>query len=132
MSQQLCVGILLLTGFVSAQHRVDPRNSYYRVICIVPMVGTGTPADPKRPMYAPWPLSQDPNGIIAFTFEPSDDGQLALVEFVARTRAAFQTILSDPSITTFEKGKAAKADVEAAVKKFRKDFDMDKFGTVMP
>jgi hypothetical protein len=132
MSRKLCIGMLLLTGLSSAQHRVDPRNSYNRVICVVPIVGNGTPLDPKRPMYAPWPLSQDPNGIIAFTFELSDDGQRAIVEFVARTRAAFQTILSDTSITAFEKGKAAKADVEAAVKKARKDFDMDKFGTVMP
>jgi hypothetical protein len=132
MSRKLCIGFLLLACSLCAQHRVDPRNSYNRIICVVPLVGKGTPVDPKRPMYAPWPRSEDPNGIIAFTFEPSDDGQFAVVEFVARTRAAFQTILSDASITTFEKGKAAKADVETAVKKVRKNFDMDTFGTVMP
>jgi hypothetical protein len=132
MSFKLCTAALLLGSILSAQHRVDPQNSYSRLICVVPLVGTGSPADPKRPKYAPWPPSQDPNGIIAFTFQPSDDGQLAVVEFVARNRDAFQTILSDKSITVFEKGKATKADIENAVKQHRQDFDMDKFGMVMP
>jgi hypothetical protein len=121
-----------LAAIVCGQHRVDPRNTYNRIIAAVPLVGQGTPSDPKRPKYAPWPPSQDPNGIIAFTFQPSDDAQVAVVEFVARNRAAFQAILNDKSVVVFEKGKAVKAVVEAALKQYRKDFDMDKFGTVMP
>ena len=132
MNWKLWIGFVVLAGAVSAQHRVDPRNSYNRIICVVPMAGSGTPADPKRPKYAPWPPSQDPNGIIAFTFQPSDDGQVAVVEFVARKRTAFQAILNDKSVVVFEKGKAVKTVVEAALKQYRKDFDMDKFGTVMP
>jgi len=132
VSRKLLIGLLVLAAVVCAQHRVDPRNSYNRVLCVVPFVGKGTPADPKRPLYAPWPPSKDPDGILAFYFQPTDDGKNAVVEFVARNRAAFQTILSDKSITVFEKGRAAKADIEAALKQFRKDFDVDKFGMVMP
>ncbi len=132
MSRKLSVGLLLLAGFVCAQHRVDPRNLYNRVIAVVPLVGKGTADDPKRPQYAPWPPSHDPDGILAFTFEPTDDGQKAVVEFVARNRAAFQQILNDKTVTVFEKGKAAKADIEGALKPLRKDFDMDRFGVVMP
>ena len=132
MSRKLFTGLLMLAAVVCAQHRVDPRNTYNRVICVVPLVGSGTALDPKRPKYVPWPPSQDPNGIIAFTFEPTDDGQRAVVEFVARNRAAFQAILNDKTITVFEKGKSSKGDIESAVQQGRKDFNMDTFGTVMP
>jgi hypothetical protein len=132
VGQKLCIGFLLLVSPVWAQHRVDPQNTYNRVICVVPVVGSGTPADPKRPKYAPWPASHDPSGIIGFTFQLSDDGQFAIVEFVARSRAAFQTIFNDKTVTTFEKGRTAKNLVEGALQQYRKDFTMDKFGTVMP
>ena len=133
MSQKVWIGVLFLAGTLCAQpHRVDPRNIYSRIICVVPFTGKGTPADPRRPLYAPWPPSQDPNGIIGFAFEPSDDGQFAIVEFVARSRSAFQAILNDKTITVFEKGKSARSDVEGAIKQHRKDFSMDAFGMVMP
>lgn len=132
MTQRVILTFLALASVVCAQRRVDPRNTYNRVICVVPFVGAGTPADPKRPEYAPWPASQDPNGIIAFFYEPTDDGQFAVVELVARHRAAFQTILSDKTITVFEKGVATRSAIETAIRQHRKDFDMDKFGMVMP
>jgi hypothetical protein len=96
------------------------------------MIGKGTTDDPKRPQYAPWPASQDPNGITGFFFQPSDDGKFAVVEFVSRNRAALAAILSDKTIQTFEEGRQTKASIEAAVKPFRKDFDLTKFGMVMP
>ena len=132
MGWKLWIGVLALGAVVCAQRRVDPRNTYNRVICVVPLTGSGTPADPRRPKYAPWPPSQDPNGIIAFTFQLSDDGQSAVVEFVARNRAAFQPIFNDKSVVVFEKGRSVKGDVETALHQHRKDFDMDKFGVVMP
>jgi hypothetical protein len=103
MNRKLCLGLLVLAAVVCAQHRVDPRNIYNRVICVVPLIGSGTPADPKRPMYAPWPPSQDPNGILAFSFQPTDDGKRVVVEFVARNRAAFDAIFHNKTITVFEK-----------------------------
>src|SRR5579883_3464192 len=118
---------LYLAGMSLAygQRKVDPKNTYSRLICVVPMVGAGTAADPKRPEYAPWPLPPPgtQTGIIAYSQQLSDDGKLALVEFVARNRAAFQAILSDKSITVFEKGKSSKAIIESALKKYRKDFN---------
>jgi hypothetical protein len=113
-----------------AQQRVDPANRYERVIAIVPLIGQGTRSDPKRPMYAPAPHDINPGsrtGIIGYTHVSSDDGKFALVEFTARTRAALQLILNDKSIQTFLKGRDKRQDIEAALKKFKKDFDWNKF-----
>jgi hypothetical protein len=43
MTQRLVTGLLMLAGVVCAQHSVDPRNTYHRVICVVPMVGRAFP-----------------------------------------------------------------------------------------
>ena len=53
-------------------------------------------------------------GIIAFTFQESDDGRLALVEFVALDPAAFQPILADKQsgVKAFVKGAAKRQDIE--------------------
>jgi hypothetical protein len=98
------------------------------------MVGKGTPADPKRPQYAPWPPTVSPSriAIIAYSHQISDDGKYALVEFVARDRSAFQAIFNDKSVTVFEKGKDKKPDIEKGLKKYKKDFDLSKFGMVLP
>jgi hypothetical protein len=132
MARRLVIGLLALTAVVCAQRRVDPKNTYIRVIGVVSMIGRGTPDDPRRPQYAPWPATSDPNGISGFFFQPSDDGKYAVVELVSRTRSALQTILSDKSIKVFEEGKLSKAAIESAVKPYRKDFDLSKFGMVMP
>ena len=132
MSQRLLVGVLMLACCVYAQRRVDPRNSYSRVIAVVPLTGSGTAADPKRPKYAPWPASQDPNGIIGFVFETADDGKSAVVEFVAQNQAALQGILADKTIQAFQKGTVSKSAIETAIRQVRKDFNLDAFGMVMP
>jgi hypothetical protein len=132
MRWRLFLGVLALALVVCAQRRVDPRNTYHRAICVVPLTGTGTAADPKRPQYAPWPASQDPQGIIAFYFEPTDDGKSAVVEFIAQNRAALLPLLNDKSIQAFEKGIASQAAIEAAVQQVRKDFSLETFGMVMP
>jgi hypothetical protein len=51
---------------------------------------------------------------------------------VARDRAAFQAIFNDKTIKFFEKGKSKKQDIETELKKYKKDFDLNKFGTVVP
>ena len=109
---------------------VDAHNSYNRVIAVVPIIGQGTAADPKRPKYAPWPpaTGQSPADIIGFSHVSSDNGQFAIVEFVARDRSAFEAILADKSITVFEKGKDRPRDIEAALQKHRKDFTFEKYG----
>ena len=145
MTQRLLTGLLMLAGVVCAQHGVDPKNLYHRIVCVTPLTGSGSATDPVRPKYAPWPMpiqqvgAPTPNpaipsqpGIIAFSFVLSDDGQSAIVEFVAKSRSAFNAIFNDSSIQTFEKGTVTKAAIEAAIQKYRKNFNLDQFGTVMP
>lgn len=120
-----------------SQQRVNLRNTYERLLCVVPMVGTGTAEDPRRPMYAPNPgpgerPSRD--GILAFTYEETGDGRFALVEFVARDRAAFAQILADtrPEIKVFEKGRARKQDIEAAFRVLKPGFSLDRLQVRVP
>ncbi len=111
------------------------RNTHYRLLCVVPITGKGTPADPRRPEYAPLPsAAPSPTGIVAYTWQPTDDKKNALVEFVARDRAAFKAILEDrrPAVKVFEKGKAKKADILGEFRKWKKDIDLDTFGVNVP
>lgn len=131
----LFVCLLTVTGSVCGQPRVEPRNLYERVLAIVPLTGAGTAADPKRPMYAPAPHNTNPasrTGILGFTYELSDDGKFALVEYVARDRSAFSAILGDKSIQAFIKGVNQRSDIETAFKARKKNFDFDHFGVRMP
>jgi hypothetical protein len=131
------VWLYVIIAPIQAQPRVDARSMYERVMAVVPLVGKGTFDDPKRPMYAPTPAeihtaAATRTGILGFTHVMSDDGQFALVEFVARDRAAFQQILADPSIRAFLKGRDRREDVEAEFLKHKKDFDFAHFGVRMP
>jgi len=112
---------------------------YERILAVVPMTGTGSADNPIRPMYTPLPsafraaaASRTHTGILGFTFVLSDDGQHALVEFVAKDRAAFQQILADTTIKSFLKGRDTRADIETEFKKYKKDFDFTHFGVRMP
>jgi hypothetical protein len=131
MTKRLLLGLLVLAAAVCAQRRVDPRYMYHRVICVVPYVGQGTQSDPRRPKYAPAP-GAEPQGIIAYTHVPSDDGQWAIAEFVARDAAALEVILHDGQVKSFVKGKASKAEIETELRKYKKDFNLDRFGVVIP
>jgi hypothetical protein len=130
---------------LSGQPAVPPRQMYERLMVVVPLIGKGTIDDPVRPMYAPVPalgsLSKTlagaagaapivaaRTGIIGYSHVVSDDGKFALVEFVGRDRSAFQTILADQTLKPFIKGVHAQADVETEFKKYKKDFDINKFG----
>jgi hypothetical protein len=110
-------------------------QTYYhpRVYCIVPMIGSGTPADPKRPMFAPAPptaaAALDRTGIIAYQFQASDDGNFALVEFVAVTRAGLALVLASTNAgaTSFERGQHTRQEIEAAFQKYKANFTFNKF-----
>src|SRR5580658_8797597 len=127
MIRRLLTGVLMLAGVVCAQHSVDPRDTYHRVICVVPMIGSGTPADPKRPKYAPAPGAAQPDGIIGFTQVPTDDGKSAIVEFVARKRSALLPILADTTITSYEKGAQSASAIESALQKLKQGFSLVQF-----
>jgi hypothetical protein len=104
---------------------------YERVLAIVALAGSGSVEDPVLPMYAPSPRGGDPTsraGIIAYTYVLSDDGKFALVEYVARDRAAFHAILADRNVKAFIKGVHKREDAEAAFKLLKKDFDINTFG----
>ncbi len=108
---------------------------YERVLAIVPLVGTGTAADPQRPMYAPVGSAIGPTsrtGILGYTYVLSDDGKFALVEYVARDRSAFGAILADTTIQKFIKGVDQRSTIETAFKALKKNFDFDHFGVRMP
>ena len=96
------------------------------------MAGAPRSLREKRAPLARTAPNQPMPGIIGFMQQISDDGNWALVEYVAKDMAALQPILNDKTITTFVKGKDKKGDIEAALKKFKKDFDLEKFGLVMP
>ena len=122
----LAAGSLLL-GATFAETPVPPNQRYERIIAVVPMVGSGTYADPKRPLFAP--RTPDPKGIFAFSYEVTDDGQFAIVEFVSRSAAALKAVVTDKRIAkSFERTKHKQDEVEAELKKLKKDFDLNKFG----
>jgi hypothetical protein len=127
-------GLLVAAPEALCQRRVDPHNLYVRVWAVVPMVGTGTKADPKRPLYAPGPAALSAmaqrQGIIAFSAQLSDDKKFALVEIVGRDRAALKGILDDKrtDVKVFEKGRVREQDIVTEFRKFKRDFDPRKFG----
>jgi hypothetical protein len=79
-----------------AQRSVSPGNMYHRVYAVVPFIGTGTKADPKRPMLVPAPaqVAGDRSGLLGFQMQLSDDGQFALVELVFQNPVAFHSVLA--------------------------------------
>ncbi len=129
----------LIAPVTGQQQRVDPRNMYERIAAIVPLQGSGSFEDPVRPLYTPLPsalraaaASRTRAGILGFTYVLSDDGKHALVEFVAKDRAAFQQIMADPSVRSFLKGRDKREDIEAEFKKYKKDFDFTHFWVRVP
>lgn len=130
------IGILvILLGIASAlvaqQHRVAPRNLYHRIIVVVPLVGQGTPEDPKRPQYTPLSTAAGSrDGIIAFSQRVSDDGQYAIVELVAADRAAFRELLADlrPDVLVFDRKTHSQLEIEGGIRKYLKDFTLAGFG----
>ena len=137
------VCLLVAVGSALAQHRVDPSRMYARIYVIVPMVGSGTWEDPKRPMFAPVPnqtAAGSRTGIIAFNSVASDDGNFALVEFVAENRLELAKITapvsaglaSVPGPQMFDRSTVPDATVQSAFQLLKKNFDISKFRTVVP
>jgi len=153
----ILVCLFALVGTVQAQPPVSPRNSYERILVILPIIGSGTAADPLRPSLIPAPGSATPNIlnitisapvtgpgvtvtpvaggpttpqnlILGYTWVPSDDGKFALTEIVMRDRSAFASIMALPGVTAFVKGVNKLADIQTAFQQYKKDFDPTKFG----
>lgn len=124
------LAVVLAAMPLGAEKRMDSVDRYERILLSVPLIGTGSYVDPRRPMYIPARFEPSKDGIIEFHFDITDDGKRAIVELVATDRRAFDAILSDKrgDVKIFEPGKQKKEDVEIEVKKEKKDFDMDKLG----
>ncbi|MFN8006847.1 MAG: hypothetical protein U0V70_07465 [Terriglobia bacterium] len=119
MKFKFLLGVWLLgmiTQSAFAQQPVEPKKMYERLFCIVPLIGSGTFEDPRRPAYLPDyvvdPGSQamtsqnlqsvldqaalqqeSPHLILSFHYVESDDGRFALMEIQATDREAFAPIL---------------------------------------
>jgi hypothetical protein len=130
MRRELIVLIAAVLGIaapVVSQYRVDPKNRGERIIAVVPMIGSGKGDDPKRPLFAPLPSEmRRPGGIQEFSYELSDDGKYAIIEFVASDRSAFDAMLRDTrAVKAFEKGKHKREDIERELRIFRRSFSFD-------
>lgn len=116
------------------QRKVDPASMYHRVYAVVPLVGTGKPGDPIRPMFIPTTpptTTTVRTGILAWQMQLSDDGKSALVEFVGSTRADILPIISSTAagVVAFERGVATQAQIEAEFQKYKKNFTLSLFNT---
>lgn len=107
-------------------------------MAVVPMVGDGTPASPRRPLFAPIGarVSGEPAiaGITGFQYQVSDDGRLAIVEFTARNRSVFAQIVSSAraDVKSFEPGRISEAALVTELRKHKRDFDFKQFGAKLP
>jgi len=135
----VCLLVSISAAF--AQHRVDPGSMYARIYAIVPMIGSGTWNDPRRPMFAPIPQQMTPGsrtGIIAFNQVESDDGNSALIEIVAANRSELALITGQMSasavagLQVFDRSTTPAATVQAAFQALKKNFDITKFRVVVP
>jgi hypothetical protein len=135
------VCLLVAVGSAFAQHSVDLSQMYARIYAIVPMIGSGTWDDPKRPMFAPLPEQMTPGsrtGIIAFNHVESDDGNFALIEIVAATRPELALVTAQMNaaavqgLQVFDRSTTAATTVQNAFQPLKKDFDITKFRVVVP
>ena len=104
-------------------HPVDPRQTHERILAIVPMVGSGKPGDPKKPLFADTPE------LIGYHAELSDNEQFALVEFVARTRAALSAIspARNARVQIFRKEGPSREAIIREFQKLKPKFNIDNF-----
>ncbi len=97
------VALSVFAAALCAQQSVSRDNLYHRVYAVVPMVGAGTPSDPRRPMFVPAPPAEGAQpaterpGLLAYQMQLSDDGTTALVELVFAKPAAFAAALATAS-----------------------------------
>jgi hypothetical protein len=140
MKKVLCLITLIAFSFSSAsaiysRPRVSPQNSYERLIAIVPMIGTGAPEDPRRPMFTPANgVDGSRQGLLGFSFQISDDENYALVEFVGMNRAAFKEILAEAKsgVKIFQRGKFKKEDLATAWGLHKREFNLENLGVRLP
>ena len=105
--------------------KVDPLLTHERIVAIVPMIGAGTPKDPKRPLFSDLP------GITGFTAELSDDGRLALVEFVAKERSVLN-LIANSGQRLARKDSSTKDGIYDEFRQIKRNFKPERFGVAIP
>jgi hypothetical protein len=145
ISAALSVLSFIASSPVLAQmrHTTAPSDPHLRIYAIVPLIGAGTAADPKRPMFVSatglavatpaLPSVAAPiivrTGIIGYHAQITDDGQAAIVEFIAPNASAFQEILAstDTRVQVFRKGIDSISAIQTAFQARKKDFSFNTF-----
>jgi hypothetical protein len=98
-----------------------------RVLVTVPMVGSGTWNDPKRPAMLR-------EARVPFRFVLSDDGNTAIVLAAPRgpleTKTLEERLRDEPRAKVFRPAKDREADVVTEVRKLKKDFDLSELGAL--
>jgi len=77
---------------------------------------------------APAPMASRP-GVLGWAMQVTDDGKMAIVQMVAADHHAFDSILADtrPEILVYEIGKADPATIQAALQKYKANFNLSSF-----
>jgi hypothetical protein len=122
----VAVFALFVSSFpLYSQHAVDPTQGFHRLICLVHLTGSGQKGDEIKPDYMP-SVATSREGIIAWGMQLTDDGKMAIVQYVAVNRHAFDTIFADtrPEIKVFEIGKDKPEVIEAFMRGHKKDFKL--------
>jgi len=133
----LCVGLWVSPVAALAQFRpVNPLNTHFRVVAIVPMVGRGVQDDLRKPMLTELP------GVVAWRAEVSDDGQFALVEIVMKERRLTDAVFThpglgqaraqNPNLKAERKENGRAGDVFAEFAKMKRGFRPERFGVAVP
>ena len=120
------------TGPMMPRRAAPSTARYNRYICLVHMTGSGKADDPRRPEYAPASAGDDRSGIIAWSMQLTDNGQMAIVHYVAVDRKAFEGLRNEKreEVRIFEIGKDKPEAIEKELRKFKKDFILDSLQVV--
>jgi hypothetical protein len=92
----------VFAGMLFAQRNVPPEFMYHHVWAVLPMVGAGTPDDPKHPMLIPSPVppgqqqsqAAERPELLGWQMQMSDDGKFALAELVFQSPLAYESFLA--------------------------------------
>jgi hypothetical protein len=118
------IALLLALGMLLPAQNPRLSGGGAKTLLVVPMIGSGTYSDPKRPAFVR-------EAGLPFRMQVSDDGTMALVEVSGRTpgelRRLEEQVKTDARAKVFHAGKDKSADVVAEFRKYKKDFDPDSF-----
>jgi hypothetical protein len=109
---------------LAAQRSVPAEVMYHRVLAVVPIIGSGTADDPRRPMLTPSPgemkafsqadARKRPD-ILGYQMQLSDNGKFAIVEFVFSSPAAYSRTLKQAAASLTNRPQQITGSVDTSV-----------------